>query len=72
MRMPGSVSAPEDDRGMSEERYDGQRVVDANSGQLVYRVRDARIVDANSGQLVYRIRDDGRVVDANSGQLVRR
>ena len=37
-------------------RIRGERIVDANSGNLVYRIRGERIVDANSGYLVYRIR----------------
>jgi len=49
------------------------RIVDANSGNLAYRLRDdGRIVDANSGNLAYRLRDDGRIVDANSGNLAYR
>ena len=53
---------------MSDERYDGSRLVDVATGQTKFRVRGARVV-SGSGQTEYRIRDDGRVVDANSGQL---
>jgi hypothetical protein len=33
------------------------RVVDTNTGETVFRIRDERVVDANTGQTVYRIRD---------------
>ncbi|MDM4142511.1 MULTISPECIES: hypothetical protein [Mycobacterium] len=54
---------------MSDESYDGYRMVDVNSGQ-VFRVRGARVVNSNGGSPAYRIRAGGRVVDANSGELL--
>ncbi|WP_255432058.1 hypothetical protein [Amycolatopsis sp. WAC 04182] len=41
---------------MDNARWDGHRMVDANTGQLAYRIRDERVVDANTGELAYRIR----------------
>ena len=56
--------------GMTEGSWDGYRIVDANTGETVFRVRDDRICDARTGSTEYRIRDGERVVGASGGQLV--
>jgi hypothetical protein len=55
---------------MDEEQWDGHRMVEPNTGKVVFRVRGARVCDVNSGTPKYRIRNNDRIVDINSGQLV--
>lgn len=64
------VSGSRQDVFMNEEQFDGMRLVDAQTGELRYRVRDSRILDARTGQLAFRIREGARVVDAATGNLV--
>lgn len=49
------------------------RVVDTNTGETSFRVRDdGRVVDPTSSETLFRVRDDGRVVDATAGETLYR
>ena len=69
----GRASGGQRKPGETRYRVRGDRIIDTNTGETSFRVRDdGRLVDADSGQTRFRVRDDGRVADANTGETIYR